>query len=192
MKKQYIYGKVKNCPICGERFQARDADSKSYVAIYCSHACRNKARAVHHQKPCRQCEKVFKPIRASNVFCSKQCAAQHKKENYKPSFKSIVNKKIALFCCGTIHRCLRGKNDKTASLLGYTVSELKSHLESHFKPGMSWDNYGKGHESWSIDHTRPISSFPKSATIAEINALGNLRPMWHKENCSKGNKWERQ
>jgi hypothetical protein len=115
-----------------------------------------------------------------------------KKENYKPSFKSIVNKKIALFCCGTIHRCLRGKNDKTASLLGYTVSELKSHLESHFKPGMSWDNYGKGHESWSIDHTRPISSFPKSATIAEINALGNLRPMWHKENCSKGNKWERQ
>ena len=61
---------------------------------------------------------------------------------------------------------------------------------SHFEPGMSWENYGKGADSWSIDHSRPISSFTMTATLAEINALENLRPMWHRKNCAKKNKWE--
>lgn len=43
-----------------------------------------------------------------------------------------------------------------------------------------------------MDHTRPVSSFPMSTTVAEINALSNLRPMWHVDNCSKGNKWKDQ
>lgn len=60
------------------------------------------------------------------------------------------------------------------------------------EPGMSWDNYGKRIDQWSIDHSRPISSFPATATLAEINALENLRPMWHRKNCSKKNKWEGQ
>lgn len=30
------------------------------------------------------------------------------------------------------------------------------------------------------------------ATLAEINSLENLRPMWHRKNCSKKNKWEGQ
>jgi hypothetical protein len=70
--------------------------------------------------------------------------------------------------------------------------QLREHLELHFQPGMDWYNYGKKAGQWSIDHTRPISRFPASATMLEINALNNLRPMWHIENCSKRNKWEGQ
>lgn len=94
------------------------------------------------------------------------------------------------FCCGVIHRCMRGKSDKTREMLGYGSEELKSHLESKFEPGMSWGNYGNKAGCWSIDHTRPISSFPSEAKVSEINALSNLKPMWHSKNCSKGNKWE--
>lgn len=50
----------------------------------------------------------------------------------------------------------------------------------------------RGGEEWSIDHSRPISSFPMTTTLAEINALKNLRPMWHRKNCAKKNKWEGQ
>ena len=50
---------------------------------------------------------------------------------------------------------------------------------------MSWDNYGKSNDQWSIDHSRPISSFPMTTTLAEINALENLRPMWHRKNCAR-------
>jgi hypothetical protein len=60
------------------------------------------------------------------------------------------------------------------------------------KPGMTWKNYGKGRDEWSIDHSRPISSFSMTTTLSEINALENIRPMWHRQNCSKKNKWEGQ
>lgn len=190
MKSQYIYGKLKQCPVCGTSFQKRDADSESYVAKYCSHSCRNKDRTKHKEKPCKQCGALFKPRRDGHNFCSKKCSSVYKTENYKPDLSTVINKKLASFCCGVIHRCLRGKNDKTFALLGYTTKELKTHLEKNFLPGMSWENYGKKAGSWSIDHTKPISKFNKESTIAEINSLENLKPMWHTQNCSKRNKWE--
>lgn len=192
MKKQYMYGKNKQCPICMNYFQARDADSKSYTSKYCSHACNNKARTKHKEKPCLQCGEIFKPIRSTNNFCSKKCAGNHKAENHDTSIDVIINKKMASFCCGAIHRCLRNKTDRTKVMLGYTSKELRSHLEKYFQQNMSWENYGKGVNQWSIDHTRPISSFPITASLSEINSLENLRPMWHAENCSKKNKWEGQ
>lgn len=43
--------------------------------------------------------------------------------------------------------------------IGCSGEELKAHLESQFKPGMTWDNYGFGSGKWVIDHIRPISNF---------------------------------
>jgi hypothetical protein len=42
-------------------------------------------------------------------------------------------------------------------LLGCTISELITYLQSKFLPGMSWENYGR--KGWHIDHIRPLSSF---------------------------------
>jgi hypothetical protein len=127
-------------------------------------------------------------------ICFAQRSVPHntKKKITSHLVRLLQIKKIAQFCCGTIHRCLRVKTDTTALLLGYTTKELKNNLEKHFSDGMSWENYGKGKNQWSIDHTKPISTFKKDASIMEINALENLRPMWHTQNCSKKNKWEVQ
>jgi len=37
------------------------------------------------------------------------------------------------------------KSAKTIEILGYSAEELKIHLESLFKEGMTWDNYGEWH-----------------------------------------------
>src|SRR6266480_1801140 len=42
-------------------------------------------------------------------------------------------------------------------LIGCTISELITYLQSKFLPGMSWENYGR--KGWHIDHIRPLSSF---------------------------------
>lgn len=70
--------------------------------------------------------------------------------------------------------------------LGYSLAELKVHLESLFRPGMSWENYG----AWHIDHVRPCCMFDFSIPeqFAEGWALDNLQPLWKRENLSKGNK----
>lgn len=75
-------------------------------------------------------------------------------------------------------------------IVGYTVDELKSHLQSQFTVGMTWDNYGE----WHIDHARPVASFDFSSdplAVARICwALGNLQPLWALDNMKKGAKYD--
>lgn len=188
-KTEYVYGPILKCKQCGSSFQPRDKASK---AKYCSYACNNASRRIHHERPCATCGKVFTPIRNGWVTCSRECGTKYRVSRHIPDPMVAVRRKMALHCCSVIHRCLRAKTDRTHKMLGYKVNELISHLEKQFTEGMGWDNYGNKAGRWSIDHIRPISSFPQSATIAEINALSNLQPLWHSENCRKKNKWDVQ
>jgi hypothetical protein len=76
------------------------------------------------------------------------------------------------------------------TLVGYTVSQLKAHLETQFVPGMIWENYGT---AWHVDHIRPIASFiyssPDDPEFKECWALGNLQPLWAGLNIRKGARW---
>lgn len=59
-----------------------------------------------------------------------------------------------------------------------------SHLESLFKPGMSWENHGE----WHIDHILPLASFDLTdeQQAAKACHYTNLQPLWASENMSKG------
>ena len=115
--------------------------------------------------------------------------------NYKKQWakdKSIKDPsfKMGLVCRRMLQRALgvsgQVKYKRTVDYLPYSSDDLVNHLESKFKDGMTWENYGK----WHIDHVIPISYFIKNKIIdtAIINALNNLQPLWAFENMSKGNK----
>lgn len=90
-------------------------------------------------------------------------------------------------CKNLLHRVLkvtgRKKAARTYELLGYTERELIAHLESKFKPGMSWDV----RESFHIDHIKPVSAFIREGEFDPkvINALSNLQPLYPWENRAK-------
>ena len=77
------------------------------------------------------------------------------------------------------------KGDSIKNILGYSIEELKEHLEHQFEDWMNWDNLGltanKEKETWQIDHIIPVNTF----NIKEIGdeefrkcwALDNLRPL---------------
>jgi hypothetical protein len=73
--------------------------------------------------------------------------------------------------------------------VGYTLNELKLHLQNQFKDGMSWDNMGE----WHIDHIFPISAFnftkPEDPEFRQCWALDNLRPLWATDNLRKNAGW---
>lgn len=73
-------------------------------------------------------------------------------------------------------------------LLDFTVEELRVHLERQFLKGMSWDNFGE----WHVDHIVPLASFvvsgPDDPELKRAWALTNLRPIWGRDNMSKGAK----
>lgn len=85
------------------------------------------------------------------------------------------------------------KSDNTFKLLSCDIEFLKQHLESQFKKGMSWYNYGRGwngKKEWHIDHIYPCASFDLSNTEEQQICFhwSNLQPLWAFDNLSKGNK----
>lgn len=76
------------------------------------------------------------------------------------------------------------------SIVGYTLQDLKEHLEKQFLPGMSWDNYGR--KGWNIDHIIPIRFFRyndmRDVEFRYCWSLDNLQPLWEKDNLEKGDK----
>ena len=83
----------------------------------------------------------------------------------------------------TLKRLNTKKSDSTIKMMGYSAEDLKIHLESLFKEGMSWENYGE----WHIDHIKPVSLFGECEDVKIVNALENLQPLWANENLSKYN-----
>jgi len=77
------------------------------------------------------------------------------------------------------------KTGKTLEYLGCSWQELKQHLESQFKLGMTWDNYGQG--GWHIDHIKPLCAFDltKEEHLKIVCHYTNLRPLWQHENIAK-------
>lgn len=74
-------------------------------------------------------------------------------------------------------------------LVGYTVEELKQHLENQFKEGMNWDKFLKG--EIHIDHIIPKSLFKyndsEDREFKQCWALANLQPLWAEDNIKKSN-----
>jgi len=108
-----------------------------------------------------------------------------------------INAKIAANLRTRIGRALKclNKSDKTLNILGCTVEQFRKHLESQFKDGMSWENYGrgwgnKGMKEWHIDHKIPIDIFNLSKDSEKRICFhwSNLQPLWAKENLIKSNK----
>jgi hypothetical protein len=80
------------------------------------------------------------------------------------------------------------KYGSAIDLLGCSVEELKLHIESQFKAGMSWENWS--YRGWHIDHIIPITFFDLNDFKQRKSAFHhtNLQPMWGVENMKKSNK----
>ena len=79
------------------------------------------------------------------------------------------------------------KKGHTLELLGCPVEYLKFYLETQFKNGMTWDNYGS---EWHIDHIIPCSFFDLSDSTEQKIAYhyGNLQPLFAGDNLEKSDK----
>jgi len=114
---------------------------------------------------------------------------------YKKKNKRHINFRINVVMCVSMKRLSRNHKNKKpwSEIVGYTLEDLKKHLENLFQPGMTWENYGKG--GWVIDHKIPVSAFnytkPEHEDFKRCWALSNLQPMWEKENGLKSNKLDK-
>jgi hypothetical protein len=82
------------------------------------------------------------------------------------------------------------KDFKSMEIVGCSIDFLRLHIESQFKPGMTWENHGPF--GWHIDHIRPLCSFDltKPEELAAALHYTNLQPLWAQDNQRKGGRFE--
>jgi len=90
-------------------------------------------------------------------------------------------------------KALKGqvKSASISALVGAPLDVVRLHIEAQFKPGMTWENWGRGwngDRQWHLDHRKPLAAF--DLTNPDQMALAcnfkNLQPLWADENLSKG------
>jgi hypothetical protein len=106
---------------------------------------------------------------------------RHHKLKHLPTHKLKMSARNAMRRIYLSHGII--KTRKTQTTLGCSYKHAALHIESLFKRGMNWDNYGE----WEIDHVMPLSAFnlddPKHYEMA--CHYTNLQPLWKSENRMK-------
>ena len=137
-----------------------------------------------------KCKAEGRPVRGGsgsssyNPVLAKIRRDKHKREKSNYWISNNLRKIIH----GVFRRrsSLKYKNLRSQELLGDSFETVRAHIESLFKPGMSWDNYGK----WHMDHIIPCVSFDLKCPVQQLACFhwSNLQPLEHIKNCTKGSK----
>lgn len=82
------------------------------------------------------------------------------------------------------------KPGSAVSDLGCSVLEFKIYIESLWKPGMTWDNWGMGAGKWNLDHKEALCLLDLTDREQFLKACHytNLQPIWHEEHVIKSGK----
>jgi len=181
------------------------------------HECKSCNNSKHgeyyktHKEPLSVCNKKWRQGNKDKVnAASKRYRDTHKQERYDTCMnwqhnnpdkvrefgrrstrkkRTITKGKLDHRIEVSMRQSLNGtKSRKQWQLLvGYTLDELKQHIEKQFTEGMSWGEFNKG--NIHIDHIIPIKAFNfKSADDMDFRrcwALSNLQPLWKRDNLTK-------
>lgn len=177
----------KTCTTCGEtklleQFLFRKERGKH------STQCRNctNARQMRNLRKSGKGKQYFESWKANNPDAYRQRYERANKKVY-----STPEGKFRCLLSNALYRALKGirKHRREFEKLGYTLEELKQHLERQFQPGMTWENYGE----WHVDHVVPVTKCQKIVSlddpaVKEVWGLPNLQPLWAEQNSVKSNR----
>lgn len=161
---------VSRCKDCFKVYYESNKFSRLQYAN--SYRKENKDSIAHYQKRYKQ----------ENADNQRHYYRRYKKDRYA----NDLDFRIRCILRARIRNAIKkGRAGSAVKDLGCSVQELKQHIESKFRTGMSWKNFGE----WEIDHIIPLSSFDLSKRKEFLKAAHytNLQPLWRKENCSKRN-----
>jgi hypothetical protein len=143
-----------------------------------------------YKNSCKECRKI-------------ETHKYHISSHYKQKMKNKrltdlswkLRKNISTAICNGLKKQKSKKEFSCFFYLGYSINELKIHLESQFEPWMNWDNWGQissEKRTWNIDHIYPQSKLPydnmEHPNFKKCWSLNNLRPICSYENVIKKDK----
>ena len=166
-------------------------------------AAQNKAYHETNKEKIAERKKAYKQSNKEKIAAQNKAYREDNKEKIA-AYRKDNKEKIAAYCrarrksdliynlscrCrGRIRAAIKAKGfkktTKTAEMLGCDWEFLKSHIESQFTEGMSWENRDK----WHIDHIIPLASASSEEEVIKLSHFSNLQPLWAEENLKKADK----
>lgn len=111
---------------------------------------------------------------------------EHQRNKSKPFYTIGRSLRLAV---QRINRKVHFSKPRAEEMLGCPMETARAHIESLFKPGMTWENHGR--YTWHIDHIKPLAAFDLSdpAQVLTASHYTNLQPLWAKDNLTKNAKY---
>lgn len=143
-------------------------------------ANRDRVKQWRIENPEKLAMQRIKRRSSNNEYMKKRYASKKAQGDWAYILKDRLKKRLS--------SCIKNKKISSSLLLGCDEVQFLSHIESLFRDGMSWDNYGR--KGWHIDHILPLSKFDLSNEdeLRKACHYTNLRPLWWIDNLRKGDR----
>lgn len=158
---------------------------------YCKECHSVKSRIIRRANPEKVSARNIKWQRDNPEKAKAKQDRWNKTEKGKATRKArreLPQHRIHTAIASSLRRKMRKNGRGSFDILGYSIAELRAHLERQFLNGMTWENYG----AWEIDHIQPLASFkitgPSCHEVRRAWGLPNLRPLWAEDNLRKRDK----
>lgn len=155
------------------------------------------------QPRCKTCVKAYKKKRYADPEIGKrirqqtkeyaQTEAAKKKACIRWSSANGWKRLKQKFGLRLLHFVFEPPSDtaQNQDTFGCTRAEMRAHIKSQFKNGMSWDNHA---DVWEFDHIVPYAAFPTVEELDEYHKVvcwyKNVRPLPPPQNRSDGGKFK--
>lgn len=175
---------MKQCSKCQKHKEATDFHKNGCTPDGLNHIC--KLCRKNYAKYWYQA-RYIKKSQIPNLTQDKQL---YYREYHRKRRQTDINYKLLYNLRIRLRSALKqnAKTGTTLQFLGCSIDKFKTHLESKFQPGMTWENYG--YKGWHLDHIRPLSSFDLTDTeqLRHAAHYTNIQPLWAIDNLKKGAK----
>lgn len=182
------YNKLKNCRLLAARARrAADPAKHNRINLEWSHnrperrreISRNSARKTYPKNR----ERILETKKQLAPFVREQTNARAKK--YRESNPMVrIRSKTSVEIRRFMLKLGRINEKRVEAYIGCDADKFRRHMESLFKEGMTWGNYGK--KGWTIDHKIPMGLAKSHEEVLKLSHFSNLRPLWNSENCATG------
>jgi hypothetical protein len=179
---------VKRCSTCTEWKPVDEYTLKKSRSDGLCDKC--KSCWIEYRRERAQKDKDYRKANRVKVNAWKKTMYNRSKENQSDVY---TQRRIKENIARRLRLTLKGqKSQPTAELIGCSIEDFKTHLESTWYEGMSWENYGT--HGWHIDHVIPCSAFDHDDDTERRACWNyrNLRALWGDENLVKSDLYRQE